>query len=489
MPDCRLSRFPLRRVVPLTAAALLALASTPALAQNSQDRFLPPIGDWSLPPSGEQAPAPTPTPAPQENPPPNQPPVVVPTITPTPTPTPAQQPRATPPQATPSPTPAPQQATPDPATEPQTEPPIDTPPIGTPPQSLPDLSEPTPQPLPEATAVPTPVEPSSGGLPRWLIALAAIGLAGAAGWFLFRRRRDADGTEGKGDVEILEPVAEPQPSVPAARASAAATAPVPVRRVAGEIANPNVRRAVPGVPVPAPAPLPAPIAPPPVPTPKPAAASDPGLPKGLITTRIPPIGRASSPPPPPAPAPQPFAAPVVPLPPPAQRPRANGGGLGFILNAQRITVSMTQLMLEFELIAENHTDVAVASLDVATAMLTAHAEQDAQITRFFAERPDSPTTALEVGPQMARGLNGKLSMPLAQVNPVETGGRSYCVPIMMIDARYTWADGREERKSVAFVLGKGAQDASKLGPIFLDRGPGVTREVGARLHMPLRKAS
>ena len=475
-------RFPLLRPVLMTGAGLFAFAASPAFAQNSQDRFVPPMGDWSLPPSGQQAPAPssTPTPAPadQAEPTPAQPPVVVPTVTPTPAPA---QPRAAQPQTTtpapaPSPTPTPQPAAP--TTVPETDAPADTTT-----QPLPETSAPAPQPLPEATTAPETTDQPSGGIPRWLIALAAIGLAGGAGWFLFRRRRNSDAVDQEEAPEILEPVAEPPPRVaPVPRAPTTPVGPVPVRRVAGEVANPNIRRAVPGMPTPAPAPVA-----PPTPAPQPAASA-PDLPKGLITTRIPPVGRASPPPPPP-PAPRPTAAPVVPLPTPSPRPRANGGGLGFILNAQRITVSMTQLMLEFELIAENHTDVAVTSLDVATAMLTAHADQDAQIARFFEERPPSPATALEVGPQTARGLNGKLSMPLGQVNPVETGGRSYCVPIMMIDARYTWADGREERKSVAFVMGKGAQDANKLGPIFLDRGPGVTREVGARLHTPLRKAS
>lgn len=475
MPNRRPVRFQLLRPVLMAGAAMLS--ATPAFAQNNQESFVPPIGDWSLPPSGQQVPEPTP--APQQT--PAQPPVVTPTITPAPAP--ATQPRATQPQPTPSPTPAPQQTAPAPTPAPQRATP-DEPAADVSAQPLPDLSEATVQPVPEATTVPAPVDQPSGGLPRWLIALAAIGLAGGAGWFLFRRRRAAKIDAAEEKVESLEPIADAQPVAPAIPAPATPVAPVPVRRVAGEVANPNIRRAIPGVPTPPPV-----EAPPPEPTPMVPAtpvAGDPSLPKGLITTRIPPIGRAA---PTPAPAPRANPAPVVPLPPPVPRPRANGGGLGFVLNAQRITVSLTQLMLEFELIAENHTDIAVASLDVATAMLTAHADQDAQIARFFAERPDSPATALDVGPQMARGLNGKLSMPLGQVNTVETGGRSYCVPIMMIDARYTWADGREERKSVAFVMGKGAQDANKLGPIFLDRGPGVTREVGARLHVPMRKAS
>jgi hypothetical protein len=486
MPNRRSVRFPALRPVLMTGAALLAFAASPAHAQ-SQDRFVPPMGDWSLPPSGQQAPAPSPTPTPapadQAEPTPAQPPVVVPTITPTPAPAQprAAQPRTATPAPAPSPTPAPQPAAPAPTTVPETEAPADTTAQPQPERSAP---APAPQPLPETTTARETTDQPSGGIPRWLIALAAIGLAGGAGWLLFLRRRDRDTVDQDQAPEVLEPVAEPPPPVaPVPRAPTTAAGPVPVRRVAGEVANPNIRRAVPGMPAPAPAP--APVPPPSAPQP---AASAPALPKGLITTRIPPVGRASPPPPSP-PVPRPTAAPVVPLPTPSPRPRANGGGLGFILNAQRITVSLTQLMLEFELIAENHTDVAVTSLDVATAMLTAHADQDAQIARFFEERPPSPATALEVGPQTARGLNGKLSMPLGQVNPVETGGRSYCVPIMMIDARYTWADGREERKSVAFVLGKGAQDANKLGPIFLDRGPGVTREVGARLHVPMRKAS
>ena len=462
------------RTLLLTMLPVLAFMSVPARAQNTQESFVPPMGNWSLPPSGQQAPEPTPTPAPEPQQTQTPPPVVVPTATPRPAPT--TQPRATAPQATPAP--APRQDAPEPT------PAIETPqseqtPADDVPAPLPDIAEPIQQPLPDTTPVPEMADQPSSGLPRWLVALVAVALAGGAGWFLFRRRRihKADADEGQ---EEVAPVADVQPIAPQPEPRAP-MAPVPVRRVPGEVTSPAVRRAVPVAPT---TPTPGGTSTPSV---APPASGD-ALPKGLITTRIPALGRTS---PPPSPQPQAAkqAASVVPLAPPPSRPRANGGGLGFVLNAQRITVSLTQLMLEFELIAENHTDIAVASLDVATAMLTAHADQDAQIARFFAERPESPATALDVGPQMARGLNGKLSMPLGQVNPVETGGRSYCVPIMMIDARYTWADGREERKSVAFVMGKGAQDANKLGPIFLDRGPGVTREVGARLHVPMRKAS
>ncbi len=451
-------RFFFPRPVIVVGAALAALASTPVLAQNSQESFVPPMGNWSLPPSGQ--PAPTPTPAPQQTPVP-QPPVVMPTITPTPTP--RAQPRAPTPQADPTATPAQQEAAPIPEPTPQ---PQDDAPADTAPTPLPNVTPMIPQPATEASPVPGAIGAPPGGLPRWLVVILAGALAGGAGWFLFRRRRDA-AVEDQAEADAESSPPQPMPALQPERAdplpATSAVATVPVWRVAGEVATPAVRRPLPVAAVPGPPP----------PAPPPARNAD--LPRGMITPRIPPLGRGSPP------------SPATPLPTP--RPRANGGGLGFVLNAQRITVSMTQLMLEFELIAENHTDVAVATLDVATAMMTAHVDQDAQIARFFSERPDSPATALDVEAQMTRGLNGKLSMPLAQVNPVETGGRSYCVPIMMIDARYVWADGREERKSVAFVMGKGAQDANKLGPIFLDRGPAVTREVGARLHTPLRRAS
>ncbi len=50
----------------------------------------------------------------------------------------------------------------------------------------------------------------------------------------------------------------------------------------------------------------------------------------------------------------------------------------------------------------------------------------------------------------------------------------------MLDVRWAW-DGGEGHMQRAFVIGTGAA-GEKLGPIWLDRGPRIHTDVGARVH-------
>ena len=195
-----------------TAALIpFLLSATPAAAQNSQRPVVitPPMGDFSLPPSGQ---TPTPRPAPTPTPP-------APIVQPIPIPTPAATaPRRPVSRATPAPAPA---------TAPTAPPVIETPsPSPTPiPSPTPTESEPTPD------VVATP--PVAGeGLPGWfwpaLGGVLLLGAGGFAGWWLGRRRRRAEAEQAF--VSPPEPAAAPPPTPgppPLARKTPPAPAPRP----------------------------------------------------------------------------------------------------------------------------------------------------------------------------------------------------------------------------------------------------------------------
>lgn len=201
-----------------TTALTLFLLSLPAAAQNGQQPVIvtPPVGDFSLPPTG-QTPTPRATPAPAPT---SAAPRPAPVERPTPTPR-ATPSRPTPPRPTPSATPAPAPS-PTPATA-----------IAA---SVPEATAPAPTPTPTPVApveselvANTTVAPAtpSDGVPGWLLVVLGGGLLLAAGvgagWMLGRRSRPEDEP-----IRLLPPpVDAPPPPPPTPSPPARVTPPPP----------------------------------------------------------------------------------------------------------------------------------------------------------------------------------------------------------------------------------------------------------------------
>ncbi|MBD8677801.1 hypothetical protein [Sphingomonas sp. CFBP 13720] len=219
--------------------------------------------------------------------------------------------------------------------------------------------------------------------------------------------------------------------------------------VAFEVAQPV------DVPVPATAP-PAPVA---VPTP-PVPATPP-------TPQTPPT--SSTPPVPPVPAPLP--------------PRA----LEFQLAPLRVGLQGEQALLDFDLSVGNATDIPVEEVRIATLLLTANARQDEQIAAFLADDAAAALDPFPVAPGERRRLEATMSLPKGALTIVTANERPFFVPVMAIDARYRWADGRESRTSAAFVVGPVLPNG-KLSPVFVDRGDRMVDRLEARLHGEVRRS-
>ncbi|MCW4463159.1 hypothetical protein OK349_15715 [Sphingomonas sp. BT-65] len=220
-----------------TALIPLVFLAAPAAGQTSQPPVVitPPVGDFSLPPSG-QTPTPRPTAAPTPT--PTSAPIVQPIPIPQPTPTPvAPSPRATAPRRAQAP--AATAVTPIMAGTPTPAPSLSPSPIA--PTTV------QAAPTPSATATPA-AEP---GLPAWfwpaLGGVALLVAGGLAGWWIGRRRRAReDAIEDEVTVAPPPPVAPPVPT----------PGPPPlVRKTPPDASMP------PASPPPAPAPV-APVAPP-----------------------------------------------------------------------------------------------------------------------------------------------------------------------------------------------------------------------------------
>ncbi|WP_288411200.1 hypothetical protein [uncultured Sphingomonas sp.] len=192
--------------------------------------------------------------------------------------------------------------------------------------------------------------------------------------------------------------------------------------------------------------------------------------------------------PPVVPAPRPVRPPVTPLTPPAPAPVAPTPGpfLEFQLAPLRVGLEGDRALLDFDLTVGNPASAAVSEVRIATLLITANAGQDEQLAAFFS---DADKRGLEPFPLAAgerRHLEATMALPRAAVNIVQANDRAFFVPMIAIDARYRWEDGRESRTTAAFMVGPAAPQG-KLAPIFADRGDRMVDRLEVRLHGQVRR--
>ncbi len=190
----------------------------------------------------------------------------------------------------------------------------------------------------------------------------------------------------------------------------------------------------------------------------------------------------------PVPAPVPARPPVAPVAPPVPAPVAPTPGpfLEFQLAPLRVGLEGDRALLDFDLTVGNPASTPVTEVRIATLLITANARQDEQIAAFFenGDKRGLDPFALNAGER--RTLEATMALPRDAVNIVNASDRAFFVPMMAIDARYRWADGRESRTTAAFMVGPAAPQG-KLAPIFADRGDRMVDRLEVRLHGQVRR--
>ena len=177
------------------------------------------------------------------------------------------------------------------------------------------------------------------------------------------------------------------------------------------------------------------------------------------------------------PAPAPVPAPVAPTP---------GPFLEFQLAPLRVGLEGDRALLDFDLTVGNPASTPVPEVRIATLLITAHAGQDEQIAAFFADADKRGFDPFPLAAGERRHLEATMALPRVAVNIVQANDRAFFVPMIAIDARYRWEDGRESRTTAAFMVGPAAPQG-KLAPIFADRGDHMVDRLEVRLHGQVRR--
>ncbi|KQM87592.1 hypothetical protein ASE67_07845 [Sphingomonas sp. Leaf23] len=191
-----------------------------------------------------------------------------------------------------------------------------------------------------------------------------------------------------------------------------------------------------------------------------------------------------------APAPKPVRPPVAPVTPPAPPPApvapTPGPFLEFQLAPLKVGLEGDRALLDFDLTVGNPASTPVAEVRIATLLITANARQDEQIATFFSDADKRGLEPFPLGAGERRHLEATMTLPRVAVNIVEANDRAFFVPMIAIDARYRWEDGRESRTTAAFMVGPAAPQG-KLAPIFADRGDRMVDRLEVRLHGQVRR--
>lgn len=362
--------------------------------------------------------SPTPSPSPSPTTAPSPTPTPTPTASPTPSPSPT--PTAT---ASPGPTPSPR-PTASPRAVPTaagpTEPAIAPSPVPlaiSPAEPIPTPGFTTPLATPPAEVPAAAAPAESDGVAWWVWLGLAVVALGAAAWFLRGRFGRA------GLAQEAEDWAEPSPLSPTVSPPATLTPVAP--------------------PVRAPGPVPAP--PPPAPTP------------------APPVPAAAAAPPSAAIAPR------------------SDGFLDVSLSARRLSATLLNTALSYELVVTNHGETPVGPVTVTCDMIGAHASLPA---RLQLENPgqDEPAHRIpHLGPGESAKMSGELRLPLNAITPIRQGAAALFVPL----ARFRLLVWREGRPPISahrtFVIGETppTPDAG-LKPFRLDLGPRMYSSISQR---------
>ncbi|RZM12194.1 MAG: hypothetical protein EOP68_01600 [Sphingomonas sp.] len=163
-------------------------------------------------------------------------------------------------------------------------------------------------------------------------------------------------------------------------------------------------------------------------------------------------------------------------PPPPPLPVAT---LALRFEPRRVGFNMLSATVEGEVTVVNEGAAPVEDIRVRTALLGAHAGQDADLAAFLAEPMGRPVVpAFTLGAGEARTLRVVAAVPRDAMRTMVAAGRPMFVPVLAIDLR--GAGGLQVAQG--FAVGVERVDSAKLAPFWLDVPDRAYAEVAARPH-------
>lgn len=175
------------------------------------------------------------------------------------------------------------------------------------------------------------------------------------------------------------------------------------------------------------------------------------------------------------------AEPVSPLPSPRRaveaRPR-----LELAFRPRRAGTNVTSAAVDYELVIGNTGDAPARDIRIGLQLLTAGDHHDAELRTFFAAPVERPMIApFDLAPGESTSAKAMVMLPKAAINVVTVKGRPMFVPMIAVNALYSWGDASGQTAS-SHVIGIERGEGEKMRPFWLDVTPRMHAEVVARNH-------
>jgi hypothetical protein len=138
-----------------------------------------------------------------------------------------------------------------------------------------------------------------------------------------------------------------------------------------------------------------------------------------------------------------------------------------------------ELQLHLQLVVANSGSVPARQVGVEVVALNAGPEQDRELATFFARPDPQPQAAEIIAPLDQAVLQTVVRMPRTAFREYAAGEGRVLVPLVALNVVYR-AGNSTGRTSRAFLIGRGAAEGEKLGPLRTDPGPREFRGVVAR---------
>lgn len=157
---------------------------------------------------------------------------------------------------------------------------------------------------------------------------------------------------------------------------------------------------------------------------------------------------------------------------------------------QRAGTTLTEAMVEFHLDVRNIGSVPATDVRIMVQLLTANAQQNAQLSGVFALPTDHPVLVpFVLEPRDTASINAVGTLALDKIHRVDLQGRPMFVPILAIRAVYGWGGAGPDPSVVghgstanAYILGIDRDGGDKMQPFWLDGGPRMADRITYRLH-------
>lgn len=155
--------------------------------------------------------------------------------------------------------------------------------------------------------------------------------------------------------------------------------------------------------------------------------------------------------------------------------------LNFQFVPDRAVVTEREVMLQFDVVLTNSGAAPARDVLVEAKLVPAHAGQDQEIAAFFQQPQATGDRMAGIPPFGKVSLKSAVRLPIDQLHSFQVDGRTLFVPLVAFNILFR-GGGSEGQASASFLVGRGDDGDEKLAPFRLDLGPRIFRGLSARPH-------